>query len=34
MVIRIVTKRIQICLATPRKHGVQVKISPRHNSED
>lgn len=34
MVIRIVTKRIQICLAASHKHGIQVKISLRHNSED
>jgi len=33
MVIQIITKRIQICLAASHKHGIQVKISLR-NRED
>lgn len=34
MVIQFITKRIQICLAASRKHGFQIKITLRNNSEE
>lgn len=34
MVIQFITKRIQACFAASRKHGIQVKIILRKNSEE